>query len=139
MLPSSNTARVGAAKRWYDKPHKHGSLLGSLEVAVADPTPAAQQRIVGVEVGQRYLAVATDLQNHMAFFAGAQVRSKADHSSACGSACRATALARRHDGWSWSQEEREGCSRLQQVAAGCSRLQQQPPHQSEHGGGVPAQ
>ena len=36
---------------------------------------------------------------------------------ACGSACRATALARRHDGWSWSQEERDGCSRLQQVAA----------------------
>jgi putative transposase len=72
-------ARLGAAKLWYDQPHKQFYLLVSLEMEVADPSPATHQRIVGVDVGQRYLAVATDMQNHMAFFAGAQARAQADH------------------------------------------------------------
>jgi IS605 OrfB family transposase len=72
-------AQIGAAKLWYDKPRKQFYLLMSLEVAVADPTPERHQRIVGVDVGQRYLAVATDIQNQTAFYAGRQVRTKADH------------------------------------------------------------
>jgi IS605 OrfB family transposase len=72
-------ARIGAAKLWYDKPRKQFYLLVSLEVEVADPALGSHKRIVGVDVGQRYLAVATDTQNHTAFFSGAQVRSKADH------------------------------------------------------------
>ncbi len=51
-------ARSGAAKLWYDTPRKQFYLLVSLDVAVADPTPQTQQRVVGVDVGQRYLAVA---------------------------------------------------------------------------------
>jgi putative transposase len=73
------SAQIGAAKLWYDKPRKQFYLLVRLEVEVADPAPESHQRIVGVDVGQRYLAVATDTQNHTAFFSGAQVRSKADH------------------------------------------------------------
>jgi IS605 OrfB family transposase len=72
-------ARIGAAKLWYDKPRKQFYLLVSLEIEVADPLPEDHQHIVGVDVGQRYLAVATDLQNHTAFFPGAQARAKADH------------------------------------------------------------
>jgi IS605 OrfB family transposase len=72
-------AQIGAAKLWYDKPRKQFYLLISLEVEVADPTPATHQRIVGVDVGQRYLAVATDIQNQMVFFSGREVRAKADH------------------------------------------------------------
>ena len=72
-------ARIGAAKLWYDKPHKQFYLLVSLEVAVADPTPETHQRIVGVDVGQRYLAVATDTQDTTAFFSGTAVRAHADH------------------------------------------------------------
>src|SRR5215472_706987 len=53
---------IGAAKLWYDQPRKRFYLLVSLDVAVAEPTPQAHQRIVGVDVGQRYLAVATDTQ-----------------------------------------------------------------------------
>jgi IS605 OrfB family transposase len=71
--------RIGAAKLWYDKPRKQFYLIVSLEVAVAAPTPQTHQRIVGVDVGQRYLAVATDTQNQMTFFAGQAVRAKADH------------------------------------------------------------
>jgi putative transposase len=72
-------ARIGAAKLWYDKPHKQFYLLVSLELAVPDPSPQTHQRIVGVDVGQRYLAVATDRQNRMQFFPGASARAQADH------------------------------------------------------------
>jgi len=72
-------ARIGAAKLWYDKPHQQFYLLVSLEVERADPMPETHQRIVGVDVGQRYLAVATDTQNHILFFPGNEVRAKADH------------------------------------------------------------
>lgn len=70
---------IGASKLWYDKPRKQFYLLVSLEVEVADPTPQSHQRIIGVDVGQRYLAVATDTQNHMLFFPGSEIRAKADH------------------------------------------------------------
>jgi IS605 OrfB family transposase len=72
-------ARIGAANLWYDQARKRYYLLVSIEIEVADPTPVRHQRIVGVDVGQRYLAVATDLQNHMAFFPGAPIRAVADH------------------------------------------------------------
>jgi putative transposase len=72
-------ARIGAAKLWYDKPRKQFYLLVSLEIGVTDPTPKAYQRIVGVDVGQRYLAVATDTENRTKFFPGQAARAKADH------------------------------------------------------------
>jgi putative transposase len=72
-------ARIGGAKLWYDRPHKQFYLLVSLEMEVADPTPETHQRIVGVDVGQRYLAVATDMQHTTAFFPGKEARARADH------------------------------------------------------------
>lgn len=72
-------AHLGAAKLWYDKPRKQFYLLVTLEMEVADPTPEAHPRIVGVDVGQRYLAVATDIRNHTTFFPGQGVRAQADH------------------------------------------------------------
>jgi IS605 OrfB family transposase len=72
-------AQIGAAKLWYDKPRKQFYLLVSLEVEVADPIPETHQYIVGVDVGQRYLAVVTDTQDTTTFFPGYEVRAKADH------------------------------------------------------------
>jgi IS605 OrfB family transposase len=72
-------AHIGAAKLWYDKPHKQFYLLVTLEVEVADPIPETQQQIVGVDVGQRYLAVTAPLNNGAFFYSGKQVRAKADH------------------------------------------------------------
>src|SRR5258708_29813967 len=72
-------AHIGAAKLWYDKPRKTFYLLVSLEVAVADPIPEAHQPVVGVDAGQKYLAVATDIANHTQFFPGRAVRAHADH------------------------------------------------------------
>jgi predicted transposase len=93
-------ARIGAAKRWYDNPRKQFYVLVSLDVEVADPTPEAQQRIVGVDVGQRYLAVATHTRTQVVFCPGKAVRAQADHDARRrqhGSACSTQARARRHD------------------------------------------
>jgi putative transposase len=70
---------IGAAKLWYDKPQKQFYLLVSLEVEVPVPVPERHQRVVGVDVRQRYLAVATDTQNGMLFFPGKAARAYADH------------------------------------------------------------
>ncbi len=72
-------ASIGAAKLWYDKPRKQFYLLVSLEVEVADPTPETHQAVLGVDVGQRYLAVTATPKNDASFFSGKQVRAKADH------------------------------------------------------------
>src|SRR6266566_7096520 len=72
-------ASIGAAKLWYDKPKKQFYLLVSLEVEVADPTPETHTSVVGVDVGQRYLAVTATPKNDASFYSGKQVRATADH------------------------------------------------------------
>jgi putative transposase len=74
-------AHIGAAKLWYDKPHRQFYLLVSLEVEAADPTPETQKGVVGVDVGQRYLAVTSDTRGKTAFYSGKAARAKADHSA----------------------------------------------------------
>src|SRR5260221_10635491 len=72
-------AQMGAAKLWYDKPHKHFYLLVTRELESADPTPESHKQIVGVDVGQRYLAVTASPTTAAVFYAGKAVRAKADH------------------------------------------------------------
>jgi putative transposase len=74
-----HAAHLGAAKLWYDKPRKQFYLLVSLEVEVADPTPQTHHHVVGVDVGQRYLAVTAQVEKGASFYCGKQVRAKADH------------------------------------------------------------
>ena len=70
---------VGAAKLWYDKPHKQFYLLVSLELEVPDPTPDAVHQVVGIDVGQRYLAVTAGCDNRASFYSGKASRARADH------------------------------------------------------------
>jgi IS605 OrfB family transposase len=72
-------AHIGAAKLWYDKPRKQFYLLVSLEVEVAAPTPETHQQVVGIDVGQRYLAVVATPGNDTHFYSGRAIRAKADH------------------------------------------------------------
>jgi putative transposase len=72
-------ATFGAAKLWYDKPHKQFYLLVTLELDIADPTPEVQQIVVGIDVGQRFLATTAPLTEEQQFFSGKAVRAKADH------------------------------------------------------------
>src|SRR6266516_6395837 len=72
-------ASLGAAKLWYDKPRQQFYLLVSLELEITDPTPQTQSSIVGVDVGQRYLAVTATPKPAASFYPGKAVRAKADH------------------------------------------------------------
>jgi putative transposase len=72
-------ASIGAAKLWYDKPKKQFYLLVTLELEVAEPTPQTHTQVVGVDVGQRYLAVVTTPTNEATFYSGKLYRAKADH------------------------------------------------------------
>src|SRR2546421_11906370 len=74
-----HVASIGTAKLWYDKPKKQFYLLVCLQVEVEDPTPETHHQVVGVDVGQRYLAVAATPKNTATFYSGKQVRAKADH------------------------------------------------------------
>ena len=72
-------AHVGAAKLWYDKPHQQFYLLLSLEMQLAEPAPHDHTHVVGVDVGQRYLAVSTDTEHHTHFYSGKAARATANH------------------------------------------------------------
>ncbi len=74
-----NGADLGAAKLWYDKAKKLFYLLVSLELEVADPTPATHTGIAGVDVGVRYLAVTATTRGDHSFHSGKQVIPKANH------------------------------------------------------------
>jgi putative transposase len=69
----------GAGKLWYDKQRKQFYLLVSLELELADPSPEVQSTVVGVDVGQRYLATTATMTNQSQFYSGRAVRAKADH------------------------------------------------------------
>jgi putative transposase len=72
-------ATIGAGKLWYDPSRKRFYLLVALEVEMPDPTPATATQIVGVDVGQRYLATVTTPDNRSQFYSGKEIRQKADH------------------------------------------------------------
>ena len=72
-------ATIGAARLWYDKPHKQYYLLVTLELELLDSTPETLPDVVGVDVGMRYLAVSAALNNDSSFYSGKRVRARADH------------------------------------------------------------
>lgn len=73
-------AALGEAKLLYDKRHKQFYLLVSLKLEVQDPTHGIQRAAIGVDVGQRYLAV-TSSRTESQFYSGKTVRAKAEHSA----------------------------------------------------------
>ncbi|MGB7443220.1 MAG: transposase [Coleofasciculaceae cyanobacterium] len=73
----SDNVKIGAAKIYYSKPTKTYYLLVSFEISLEEITSADIQQIVGVDVGQRYLAVTTTTNNQTQFFSGKQVLHKA--------------------------------------------------------------
>ncbi len=73
------TTRVGAAKLCYDKIKKAYFLFVSLEIELPDFSPAQHTSIVGVDVGQRYLAVVTDTKDKTVFVSGKAACHKSEH------------------------------------------------------------
>ncbi|HEY7124844.1 MAG TPA: transposase [Ktedonobacterales bacterium] len=72
-------AQIGGMKLWYDQIRKRFYVLVSLAIETPDPTPDQPQTIVGVDVGQRYLATVATLNNEAQFYSGKEVRAKTDH------------------------------------------------------------
>ena len=70
---------VGGAKLWYDRSRKRFYLLVSLTIETPEPQPTNQRQILGVDVGQRYLATVATTANTSQFYSGKEVRAKADH------------------------------------------------------------
>jgi putative transposase len=73
------SAHIGAAKLWYDKPQQQFYLLVSLEVEGATPTSERHTSVVGVDVGIRYLAVTATTRGEQSFHSGKSVVPKANH------------------------------------------------------------
>jgi putative transposase len=72
-------AAIGGAKLWYDRARHRFYLLVSLTLETSDPIPADLAQVVGIDLGQRFLAMLTSPDNHTQFYSGKQVRAKADH------------------------------------------------------------
>jgi putative transposase len=72
-------ASIGDAKLWYNKPKKTFYLLVSLEIEVPEPTEEQLNKVVGVDVGIRYLAVTSTSTGKATFYSGKRVRQKANH------------------------------------------------------------
>ena len=70
-------AKIGAARLHYDRAKKAYYLLVSLEVEHPNSKPE-HQNVAGVDVGMRYLAVATDTKNKTLFVSGKEARHRAD-------------------------------------------------------------
>ena len=68
-VPSSGMTRAGSASiSWCRSTTR-----------TPDPMPADQRQVIGIDVGQRYLATVATLDNGAQFYRGKEVRAKADH------------------------------------------------------------
>jgi IS605 OrfB family transposase len=72
------STKIGAAKIVYQRSSKTYYLMVSLELELPDIEPTQITRVAGVDVGQRYLAVETDLSNKCKFYSGKEARHKAN-------------------------------------------------------------
>jgi putative transposase len=74
----ANGANIGAAKIVYQRSSKTYYLMVSIEVETPEIDPLKITRVSGIDVGMRYLAVETDLQNNSKFYSGKEARHKAN-------------------------------------------------------------
>jgi transposase len=72
-------ASIGGAKLWYDHRRKRFYLLVSVQIETSTPPSEGLPAIVGVDVGQRYLATVATATGSARFYCGKEVRQQADH------------------------------------------------------------
>ncbi|MFB2980279.1 transposase [Microseira sp. BLCC-F43] len=71
-------SKIGGAKIYYSKSSRIYYLLVSLELDLPELEAANLKRVVGVDVGRRFLAVTTDVENKAQFFSGKETIHKAN-------------------------------------------------------------
>ena len=74
----ANCQKIGDGKIVYQRSSKTYYLMVSMELETAALNPLGITRISDIDVGMRYLAVETDLNNKSAFYSGKQARHKAN-------------------------------------------------------------
>jgi len=72
-------SEIGAAQLWYGKPQKAFYLIVTLEIEMSDLTPDMHTQVVGIDVGIRYLAVASNSKGECSFYSGKRSIPKANH------------------------------------------------------------
>ncbi|PWT74053.1 MAG: transposase, partial [Chloroflexi bacterium] len=72
-------ASIGGAKLWYDRSKKRFYLLVSFQIETSTPPSEGLPMVVGVDVGQRYLATVATTTGGAQFYCGKEVRQQADH------------------------------------------------------------
>jgi putative transposase len=72
-------ARLGGAKLWYDRSKKQYYLLVACEIDTPDLVPTEALPVVGIHVGQRYLATVATATGSAQFYCGKEARQQADH------------------------------------------------------------
>lgn len=71
-------SKIGGAKIFYSKSSKTYYLLVSLEIELPELQPSDLKKVVGVDVGRRFLAVVTDTNNKTQFYSGKEIVHKAN-------------------------------------------------------------
>ncbi|GEM46798.1 transposase [Deinococcus cellulosilyticus NBRC 106333 = KACC 11606] len=74
----ANGAEMGTAKLWYSKARKQYFLLVPLTIELSDPEPSSHKQVVGVDVGMRYLATASNTSGKTLFKSGKATLRKAE-------------------------------------------------------------
>jgi IS605 OrfB family transposase len=74
----ANCKKIGEAEIVYQRSSKTYYLMVSMELKTPNINPLTLTRVSGVDVGMRYLAVETDLQNKAKFYSGKAARHKAN-------------------------------------------------------------
>lgn len=71
-------AEIGAGKLWYDQRKKQYFLLVPLTIDLPDPDPTTHKQVVGVDVGMRYFATASNSFGKTLFKSGKATLRKAE-------------------------------------------------------------
>ena len=71
-------AEIGAGKLWYSKAKKQYFLLVPLTFELPDPDPMTHKQVVGVDVGMRYFATASNTSGKALFKSGKATLRKAE-------------------------------------------------------------
>lgn len=77
ILKASDT-KIGASQLWYDKAKKQYYLLVSVTIPIEEVDLSKLDTVIGVDLGQRYLATTQSNKGEVKFYSGRQVKHKSN-------------------------------------------------------------